>query len=61
MKNDFLKKLQEEAKQQGKISSTRILPSAFDPITSFIGENTLLTLLILSILSAVVVELIKKL
>jgi hypothetical protein len=61
MNNNFLKQLQAEAKQQEKISSSRILPSALDPITSFIGENTLLTLAVLSIISAIVVELLNKL
>lgn len=58
MNEEFLKKLQNEAKQQQKLYNSRIIPSAFDPITSFIGENTLLSLVALSIVSAILLEII---
>lgn len=61
MNDDFLKKLQQEAVQQKKLYNSRVIPKAFDPITSFIGENTLLSLFLISILSAVIVEVVKKL
>ena len=60
MNQDFLKKLQAEAKQQKKISQTRIIPSAFDPVTSYIGENTVVVLLVLSIFTAIVLEVLKR-
>lgn len=59
MNEDFLKKLQHEAQQQKKLYNSRIIPKAFDPITSYIGENTLLTLSLLAIISAIIVEVIK--
>ena len=58
MNEDFLKKLQKEAQSQQKLYNSRIIPQAFDPITSFIGENALLTLFVASIFSAVVVKLL---
>lgn len=61
MNDDFLKKLQNEAQQQQKLYNSRIFPKAFDPITSFIGENTFSTLIFLSFFSAVLVEMIKRL
>lgn len=61
MNDDFLKKLQQEAVQQKKLYNSRVIPKAFDPITSFIGENTLLSLSLISIFSAVIVEVVKKL
>lgn len=57
MNNDFLKTLQKEAQQQQKLYNSRIIPKAFDPITSFIGENTLLVLATLSVLTAIIIEL----
>jgi len=59
MNDDFLKKLQNEAQQQKKLYNSRIIPKAFDPLTSFIGENTLLTLFSFSFLSSLMLELIK--
>ena len=59
MNDDFLKKLQKEAQQQKKLYNSRIIPKIFDPITSFIGENTLLVLVILSILTTIIVEVYK--
>lgn len=59
MNEDFLKKLQDEAQQQQKLYSSRIIPKAFDPLTSFIGENTLVVLVFLAIFSALVVEFVK--
>ncbi len=61
MNETFLKKLQAEAQQQQKLYTSRIIPKAFDPLTSFIGENTLVFLTALSIFTAVVVELVKQL
>ena len=61
MNETFLKKLQAEAQQQHKLYSSRIIPKAFDPLTSFIGENTLLFLTGMSIFTAMLVELVKKL
>lgn len=61
MNEHFLKKLQEEAQQQQKLYNTRIIPEAFDPITSFIGENTILFLTCISVCTALLVELIKRL
>lgn len=61
MNDNFLKKLQNEARQQQKLYNSRILPKAFDPITSFIGENTFLVIIFLSFFSAVIVEMIKNL
>lgn len=60
MNEIFLKKLQAEAQQQQKLYKSRIIPQAFDPLTSFIGENTLSFLTSISILTAVVVEIIKR-
>lgn len=59
MNDDFLKKLQKEAQQQQKLYGSRIIPKAFDPITSFVGENTLLVLITLSIFTALSVEIYK--
>lgn len=61
MNDDFLKKLQKEARQQQKLYNSRIIPKAFDPITSFIGEHTFLVLIILSLFSALAVEMYKTL
>jgi len=58
MSTDFLQQLQAEAKLQKKLHSSRIIPKAFDPITSFIGENSLFSLIIFSIISAVIIELL---
>ncbi|GIK84468.1 MAG: hypothetical protein BroJett025_10900 [Patescibacteria group bacterium] len=60
MTNDFLKQLQNEAKQQQKLYSSRIIPQPFDPLTSFIGEHTFVVLSVLSVLSAIIVELVKR-
>lgn len=59
MTTDFLQQLQAEAKLQKKLYTSRILPKAFDPITSFIGENSLFSLILISIISAVIVELLQ--
>jgi hypothetical protein len=59
MKDDFLKKLQAEAQQQQKLYNSRIIPEIFDPITSFIGENSLFVLVTLSIFSTIIVEVLK--
>lgn len=61
MNETFLKKLQAEAQQQQKLYTSRIIPKAFDPLTSFIGENTLLFLTCLSVFTAVFLEIVKKL
>lgn len=58
MKKDFLKELQKEAKAQKKLNEQRIFPEFLDEITSFIGEYSWQTLLFLSFLTAIVVELI---
>lgn len=58
MNEDFLNKLQAEAHKQQKLHNTRIIPKVFDPITSFIGENSILVLITLSVLSAILVEVI---
>lgn len=59
MNQDFLAQLQQEAKLQKKLYSSRILPKFFDPVTSFIGENTLLVLTVLAVVSALVIEIIE--
>ena len=56
MNDDFLIQLQQEAKIQQKLYSSRIIPKVFDPLTSFIGENSLIFLVILAVLSAVFIE-----
>ncbi len=58
MKNDFLKELQKEAKAQKKLNEERIFPEFLDEVTSFIGEYSWQTLLLLSIASAILMELI---
>jgi hypothetical protein len=58
MNEDFLQQLQKEAKLQQKLYSSRIIPKAFDPLTSFIGENSFVSLVFLSLMSAVIIELI---
>ncbi|NCO12475.1 MAG: hypothetical protein GW754_04405 [Candidatus Pacebacteria bacterium] len=58
MKNDFLKELQKEATTQKKLNEERIFPEFLDEITSFIGIHSWQTLLILSVLSTILVELI---
>lgn len=59
MNESFLKLLQKEAQQQKKLYETRILPKQFDPLTSFIGENSFLSLVIISFITAVFLEFIK--
>lgn len=61
MNEDFLQRLQKEAQNQHKLYNSRIIPKAFDPLTSFIGENALFTLSFLSVVSAVVVEFVSHL
>ena len=61
MNEDFLRKLQSEAKQQKKLYSSRILPPALDPITSYVGENSFLVISLLSIFSATILEFVNQL
>jgi len=61
MNEDFLKKLQQEAGLQKKLYTSRIIPKAFDPITSFIGENSLLFLTLVAFITAIFVEVVNKL
>lgn len=58
MKNDFLTKLQQEASAQKKLNQERIFPEVFDEVTSFIGIYSWQVLLVLSILTAILVEIV---
>lgn len=60
MVDNFLQKLQDEARLQQKLYSSRILPKKLDSITSFIGEHTLFSLTLLSLISASILEIIKR-
>lgn len=57
MKSDFLQKLQKEAEQQKVLHETRLLPQSLDFLTSFIGNNSLLVLFSLSLVSALFLQL----
>lgn len=59
MNENFIELLQQEAQLQKKLNTTRIIPKIFDPITSFIGENSLLVLITLSVISAIIIEVTK--
>lgn len=57
MNNDeFLKKLQNEAKLQKSLNQTRLLPKQLDFITSFIGNYSLLSILILTTFTVIFLE-----
>ncbi|PIY80953.1 MAG: hypothetical protein COY80_00075 [Candidatus Pacebacteria bacterium CG_4_10_14_0_8_um_filter_42_14] len=56
--NNFLKKLEEEAALQAKLSTTRIFPRELDALTSFIGRNSWQFVLVLSGLTALLIELL---
>jgi len=58
MNNDFLLKLQQEAIIQKKLNEDRLFPEFFDGLTSFIGVYSWQTLLVLSIITAILVELL---
>lgn len=53
---EFLKKLQNEAKLQKSLNQTRLLPKQLDFITSFIGNYSLLSILILTTLTVIFLE-----
>lgn len=54
--SDFLAKLQDEAALQARLNSQRLLPKQLDPLTSLIGNYTWQVLLVVSLISAVLVE-----
>lgn len=57
---EFLQKLQSEARFQKKLHDHRILPKKIDSITSFIGTHPWQVLLVLSIITASILEIIEK-
>lgn len=57
---EFLQKLQAEAVFQKKLHDYRLLPKKVDSITSFIGTHSWQVILVLSVLTAVVLEVIEK-
>lgn len=57
MNNDeFLKKLQKEAKLQKSLNETRLLPKQLDFLTSFIGNYSLFSILFLTTITVVIIE-----
>ena len=57
---EFLDKLQKEAEFQKKLSQSRLLPKQVDVVTAFIGTHVWQTLLFLSIVTALILEVIEK-
>lgn len=57
----FLRELQKEAEEQAKLSSSRILPSQLDWLTSAIGNYPWQTVAIFSLATAICVQIVKNL
>jgi hypothetical protein len=58
MTEEFLDKLIREAELQQKLHKTRLFPASLDFFTSFIGNNSLVILLVLAFFSALAIEII---
>lgn len=54
--SDFLSKLQEEAALQAKLEHHRLIPPQLDFITSFIGRYPWQVFLVLSFITALIIE-----
>lgn len=59
MNNNFLSELQKEASIQKKLNQERIFPEYLDGLTSLIGSYPWQTLLLLSAVSTIMLELLK--
>lgn len=59
MADDFLQRLQHEAQLQAQLHQHRLLPRQIDWLTSLIGRYSLQTILLLSFLTAIMLEVIK--
>lgn len=59
MSKNFLSELQKEASIQKKLNQERIFPEYFDGLTSLIGNYPWQTLLLLSAVSTILLELLK--
>lgn len=58
--NQFLEKLQAEANFQQEIFKNRVLPTKVDAITAYIGTHSWQTILVLSFVTAVLLEIVEK-
>lgn len=56
---DFLLKLQEEAKFQAKLAHSRLLPAKLDWLTSLVGRYPWQTVLFLSVLVSLTIEVLR--
>lgn len=52
----FLQQLQDQAQRQAKLNTQRVLPKQFDAVTSFIGNFPWQTILFLSLLTSILLE-----
>jgi hypothetical protein len=59
-KQEFIAKLQEEAAFQAQLAEHRLLPKKIDMLTAFIGTHPWQTLVLLSIMTAVFLEVLEK-
>ncbi len=59
-KNQFITKLQQEAKLQARLNEERLLPRQLDPLTSVIGNYAWQVLMALSFISALALEIFKR-
>lgn len=57
----FLEKLQKEARFQQHLFENRVLPTKVDSLTSYIGTHSWQTLLVLSFVTAALLEIVEKL
>ena len=56
--NTFIKQLQEQAQKQAQLHQKRLLPRQLDVITSFIGNYPWQVILVLSGITALMIELL---
>lgn len=59
-RDTFLERLQSQAAKQAVLNKERIFPSQLDGLTSFIGNYPWQTLIVVSILSALCLELVMR-
>jgi hypothetical protein len=56
--DDFLTKLQIQAKMQARLEKTRILPHQVDSLASFVGRYSWQSLLIASLITTILLEVV---
>jgi len=53
---DFLKKLQQEAKIQSKLNDHKILPTQLDTLTNLVGNHFVLVVSLMAFFTALLIE-----